>query len=69
MPPFWKTLKFWMAFATVGYLVAKHYFPDLPFLTEEWFQGLVLGLLAPPLVSRLVHRVALRRVPGFSHSA
>jgi len=46
MPPFYKTLKFWLAVATVGYLVAKHYFPDLPFLTEEWFQGLVLGLVA-----------------------
>ena len=31
--------------------------------------AVVLGLLAPPLISRLVHRVALRRVPGFSHSA
>ena len=46
MPPFWKTLKFWLTVATVGYMVVKHYLPNLPFLTEEWFQGLVLGLVA-----------------------
>ena len=31
--------------------------------------AVVLSLLAPPLISRLVHRVALGRVRGFSHSA
>ena len=64
MVPFYKTLKFWLSFATVGYLVAKHYFPDLPFLTEEWFQGIVLFLVAwligDPLAAGL--RSALARL-------
>lgn len=45
MPPFWRTLKFWLALSTVGYLIAKHYLPNVPFLTEEWFQGVVLTLV------------------------
>lgn len=46
MVPFYKRLKFWLPVATVGYMVLKHYFPTIPFLTEEWFQGVVLFLVA-----------------------
>lgn len=45
MIPFYKTLKFWLAVTTVTYLVLKHYFPNIPFLTEEWLQGILLTLV------------------------
>ncbi len=45
MTPFYKTLKFWLAVITVAYLVLKHYFPDVPFFTEEWLQGIILTLV------------------------